>query len=81
MNSPTATKNLTNAYGTEINTTNFLLPDTSLTITQSQTEYWESTTPSSYRNGYFCIGFDNLIFNEYYDFSFKITNITSNPLN
>lgn len=81
MSSPTASRLLTNAYGTTINTRDFASPDTPLVITQEQTSSWDPTVPHSYKNGYFCVGFDNLIFDKSYDFSFKITNVLSDPLN
>lgn len=81
MNSPTASKVLTNYYGTTVGTRDYTLPDTPLVITQEQTSSWDPSNPISYKNGYFCIGFDNLIFDKFYDFSFKITNIIANPLN
>lgn len=69
----------TNSYGTTINTTTFTLPDTPLIITQSQ---WpETQNLKSYKNGYFTIGVDNLIWGKSYNISFKISNITGNPLN
>ena len=73
----TSTRILTNTYGTTINT---ISPEsTTLVITQSQAP--ESSNLAHYRNGYFSIGVDSLIFDNYYDVSFKITNITDNPLN
>ena len=68
---------LSNNYGTTINT---IEATDTITITQasSSTEY----TKSNFRNGYFSIR----LFNEccidynYYDISFKVTDITSNPL-
>ena len=69
---------LTGNYGTTISTIDYNLPDTALIITQTQ---GASTPIYDYHNGYFCIGFDNLVFNSYYDISFKITNITNNLLN
>lgn len=76
IDSPTSYKYKTGSYGNTISTTS---PKSSVTTTQSQ---WPSTTDVwSYRNGYFKVEVDNLIFNQYYDISFKISNITNNPLN
>lgn len=66
----------TNNYGTTINTTD---PESSVTITQSSTP--RSDNLSHYENGYICIRTDNMVDGQYYDVSFKVTNITSNPLN
>ena len=79
-NSPVASEfSLTNSYGTTLSTTTFTLPDTSLVITQSQ---WPNTTQVySYQNGYFAVAFDNLTFYKRYNVSFKVTDITNNPLN
>ena len=66
----------TNTYGTTINTTS---PSNAVVVTQSSstTDY----AKSSYRNGFVIIRLDPIIkFNKTYDFSFKITNIVSNPL-
>lgn len=68
----------TNNYGTTISTTTFNLPDTELVVTQSQAT--EPTSLSSYRNGYIVIGINNLIFEQTYNISFKISNITNNLL-
>ena len=69
----------TNNYGTTINTTIFNNPDTPLIIEQSQAP--NSTTPTSYQNGYIVIGTDNLIFGQKYNVSFKVSNVTNNILN
>lgn len=79
LQSNNGTRQLTNNYGTVLNTVDYNLPDTSLVITQNQAP--ETTTKSSYKNGYVCIVLDNLIFDETYKISFKITNIINNPLN
>ena len=66
----------TNTYGTTINTTS---PSNAVVVTQSSstTDY----AKTSYRNGFVIIRLDPIIkFNKTYDFSFKITNIVSNPL-
>lgn len=78
-NSPSDSRSLTNSYGTTLNTIDYALPDTSVIIVQSQAPETESTT--NYKNGYVNIIIDNLIFNQNYDISFRITNIKSNPLN
>lgn len=79
VSSPSSARSLTNNYGTSINTTVFSLPDTPLIITQSEAPETENIT--HYKNGYINIIIDNLIFDHYYDISFKITNIINNPLN
>lgn len=75
ISSPTSTRYTTNSYGTTLSTTS---PEASVTITQSQ---WPESTKASYKNGYIAIGVDNMIFGAYYDVSFKVSNITNNPLN
>lgn len=70
---------LSNTYGTTIDTISYELPDTELVITQ--TKYPDTSNVLSYQNGYFAIYMDNLIYNEFYDVSFKVTNITADPLN
>lgn len=75
---PQVSRVLTNKYGTSINTVNFTGPDTELVITQSQ---WPNSTINHYQNGYFAIGIKGLVFGQRYNFSFKVTNITNNPLN
>ena len=78
MVTPTHTRTLANSYGTTISTTDYSLPDTALVITQSQAPSTDSI--ASYKNGYICIGVDNLVYGQYYDISFKMSNIVSNPL-
>lgn len=68
----------TNSYGTSLSTVDYKLPDTPLVITQSKAP--DSTTKTSYRNGYFCIGVSNLVHGVSYKASFKVSNITNNPL-
>lgn len=66
---------LTNNYGTTINTTD---PESSVTVTQSS-----STTDydkHNYRNGYVTVQIGPLTYGQAYDVSFKVTDITSNPL-
>ena len=71
----TAVGTLSNSYGTTISTTS---PESSLDITQSSstTDY----AKNHYRNGYVVFRTDNMVVGQYYDVSFKVTNITSNPL-
>lgn len=71
-------RNISNSYGTTINTTEFSLPDTKLIITQTQ---YPNTTVYHYQNGYCEILVDNLIWEQEYNVSFKIDNIINNPLN
>ena len=70
---------LSNKYGTTINTNDYSLPDTSVIVTQTQAP--NVSTVHSYQNGYFAIMVKNLIYDQYYDISFKITDITNNLLN
>lgn len=66
---------LSNNYGTTISATS---PESSLVITQSSstTDYQKN----NYRNGYMIFRTDNMVIGQRYDVSFKVTNITSNPL-
>lgn len=75
LNAPRYTSN---SYGTTINTTDFLLPDTKLIVTQSS--YTTEYDSVSYRNGYFVIFVDNLDFEKKYNVSFNV-DIINNPLN
>lgn len=75
VNAPRYTSN---NHGTTINTTDFLLPDTKLVVTQSS--YTTEYDPVSYRNGYFAIFVDNLDFEKKYNVSFNV-DIINNPLN
>lgn len=77
LTTPDSTRTLANSYGTTINTINYSLPDTPVTITQTD---HDAPSVTSYKNGYFIIGVDSLIFGERYDVSFKVTDITD-PLN
>lgn len=79
MNTTTSTRYVSNNFGTTISTINYTLPDTSVVVTQTQ--YPNTSVIYHYKNGYFCIGVDNLVFGQRYDISFKISNITNNPLN
>ena len=79
ITSPSSSRTLDNGYGTTINTKNYSLPDTALVITQST--YPMSNNTSDYRNGYACIGVEGLTFGQYYDVSFKVTDIIANPFN
>ena len=69
--------NMTNNYGTSINTNQ---PGDSVVITQSTstTDY----SKASYRNGYFTVLLEPycVVDNARYDISFRVTNITGNPL-
>ena len=78
VNTSQGTRSLTNSYGTTISTTEYSSPDTSLVITQSETGLPETKT--SYKNGYVSIVLDDLQFDQYYDISFKVSDILSNPL-
>lgn len=72
-------RSISNSYGTTINTTEFLLPDTELVVTQTQSP--NTSNISAYQNGYLEVLVDNLVWGQKYRVSFKIDNITSNPLN
>lgn len=76
LSNPHNKKSVTNNYGTTLSTVN---PERSVIITQSQIQ--DASNIGSYKNGYMAIELDNLIFDTPYDISFKVTNITSNPLN
>lgn len=76
LTNPYNNKIVTNPYGTTLNTVE---PERSIIITQSQAP--DTSIISSYKNGYMVIELDNLVFGVSYDISFKVTNITSNPLN
>ena len=78
VNSPLNARNITNSYGTTLNTINYTWPDSSVVVTQSQTP---QSNLSDYRNGYMAVIVDNLQFGKTYNFSIKVSNITSNPLN
>ena len=75
ISSPTANRNISNRYGTTLNTIN---PDESVTITQSQAP---DSTKYSYKNGYAVVVEDSLIFGQRYAVSFRLLNVTNNPLN
>ena len=79
VDSLTTARGTSGSYGQTISTIDYALPDTSVTITQST--YNNTVEISNYRNGYMAVIIDNLIFEERYDFSFKVTDITSNSLN
>lgn len=76
INEPYADRYLTNNYGTTINTTE---PVGEVIITQANWD--DSKDKHHYSNGYFGIIDDNLLFGQKYKVSFKVTNITNNPLN
>lgn len=76
INSPTAVRKITNSYGTTISTID---PVNGVTVMQSTVG--NSSLPSSYLNGYFCIGInDEIKYNHKYKLSFDIQ-IIDNPLN
>lgn len=62
-------------YGQTLSTT-----DTSQPLTITSTQWPDENNKPSYKNGYFCIQCDNLQFGQIYSISFKVTNITNNPL-
>ena len=72
-------KKINNGYGTSIDKTVYDPQNPTVTVTQtsSTTDY----DKVSYRNGYFDIAVDGLVFEQRYCISFRVTNITSNPLN
>ena len=69
---------ISNTYGTTISSVE---PVSSLAVTQ--TDASADYAKDNYRNGYFIVRMDNssVVSEKYYDVSFKITNITNNPLN
>lgn len=77
--SPTSSRSITNRYGTTIDTTTCDTSNTAVTILQAN--YNNTLAPSHYRNGYFVVVVDNMVFDSRYNISFRITNITSNPGN
>ena len=72
-------RSITNSYGTTINTTEFILPDTKLVVTQTQSP--NTSNIPAYQNGYLAVLVDNLVWGQKYNISFKIENIINNPLN
>ena len=77
QNMETASKT-TNNYGTTLSTTEFTAPHGEVTITQAN---YSDNTQESYRNGYFTVQIYNLEYGKRYNVSFKISDITNNPLN
>ena len=77
--SATINRTKTNTYGTTINTINYEGIHGEVVITQAQAS--ESNNVISYMNGYIVFYPDNLIWDQKYDISFRVSNITSNPLN
>lgn len=74
-----AQQKLSNNYGTSIDTLKYIEPDGRVVITQTK---WDNPSLArSYMNGYVAPIISSLQRNGYYDISFKVTNITSNPLN
>ena len=65
---------LTNSYGTTINR----VVGDSVTVTQSN---YDKSPISTYQNGYISMYYRGLEFNSWYKISFRVTNITNNPLN
>lgn len=78
LNDLSLNRPISNTYGTTINTIDYIGNDGAVTITQIN---YSEPIITSYKNGYICIVADNLVFGEKYDVFFKVTNITSNPLN
>ena len=79
INTPTAARSLTNNYGTTLSTIDFQLPDSSVVVTQ--TNHPNTTLYNSYTNGFFTIIEDSMILGKHYNVSFRVTDITNNPLN
>lgn len=73
----TQNRSISNSYGTTLSTIDYS-PDTPLIVTQTS---WPESQLISYKNGYFCIGTDSLQHDKNYNLSFRISNITNNPLN
>ena len=76
LNSPTNVPYIQGNYGNSISQSEPLR-----SVIFTQTEWHDDISIYHYRNGYWCIQVDNLQFGQRYDLSFKITNITNNPLN
>ena len=72
---PSTKRTKTNNYGTTISTTE---PNTTLTVTQTKVD--SPNIPSSYTNGYFCIGINSKPIGKKIKFVCDIK-ITNNPLN
>ena len=72
-------KSTNNSYGTTLNKTIYDPQSPTVTVTQesSTTDY----AKTHYRNGYFIVAAGGMAFEKRYCISFKVTNITSNPLN
>lgn len=76
IDSPIGSKTLSNSYGTTISTTS---PSNVLTVTQSN--IYDSSKPSDYRNGYINIGLnDDIRLGMPYRFTCDV-NMLDNPLN
>lgn len=74
-----AVRKLSNNYGTSINTLDYIYPNGPIIVTQTK---WDNPSlVRSYMNGYVAPVIPNLKRDGYYDVSFKVTNIISNPLN
>ena len=78
-NSSTDLRRLTNIYGTTISTTEYVSGNDKLVITQ--TVQPDDYAITSYRHGYVVIILDGLLYGKKYNFSFKVSDIVSNPLN
>lgn len=79
LDTPTAARSLTNNYGTTLSTIDFQLPDSSVVVTQ--TDFPRTDQLPHYSNGYFTIIEDSMILGKHYNVSFRVTDITNNPLN
>ena len=77
-NTPQSVKDYTNTYGTTLSTVDYALPDTPVIVTQSQIDKTQANY--HYHNGYFCIILDGLEYDTYYNVSFRVSDIVSNPL-
>lgn len=77
--SSTDLRRLTNNYGTTISTTEYVSSNDKLVITQ--TVQPDDYAINSYRHGYAAIILDGLPYGKKYNFSFKVSDIVSNPLN
>ena len=77
--SATVNREKTNTYGTTINTIDYEGIHGEVIVTQTQAP--ELNSVNHYKNGYMVFYPDNLIWDQKYDISFKVSNIISNPLN
>ena len=72
-------KSTDNSYGTTLNKTIYDSQNPTVIVTQANAS--SDYDKGSYRNGYFIVAVEGLMFLKRYCISFKVTNITSNPLN